>query len=375
MMLKDARADPLSPSPQPPHHDRDRAKEVKEFDESKTGVKGLVDSGISTIPRIFIHPPHTLPNDSDPAVDPTFQIPTVDLQSIHGDRRMEIVGQIRRASETWGFFQMVNHGIPDGVLEKMIESVVSFNELPKEEKKVFYTRDLKKKVRFNSNFDLYQSRAANWRDSLYCAMAPDPPNADELPPVCRDITLEYSQHVTRVGNTLFELFSEALGLDKDHLIGMGCTEGHIILSHYYPACPEPHLTIGTSPHSDSDFVTLLLQDHIGGLQIRYQHHWVDVTPVTGALVVNIGDLLQLISNGRFKSVEHRVLANQTGPRVSVACFFTTHFHPSTKLYGPIKELLSDENPPKYKETTIRDYLTHYYGVGLDGKTALNHYRL
>lgn len=74
-------------------------------------------------------------------------------------------------------------------------------------------------------------------------------------------------------------------------------------------------------------------------------------------------------------MEHRVLANRVGPRVSVACFFTTHFHPSTKLYAPIKELLSDENPPKYKETTIRDYLTHFYRVGLDGKTALDHYRL
>lgn len=85
--------------------------------------------------------------------------------------------------------------------------------------------------------------------------------------------------------------------------------------------------------------------------------------------------LQLISNGRFKSVEHRVLANQVGPRVSVACFFSTGLHPSTKLYGPIKELLSDENPSKYKETTTRDYLTHYLGVGLAGKTALDHYRL
>ncbi|XXG45502.1 hypothetical protein AAC387_Pa02g0571 [Persea americana] len=338
-------ADPPSP---PPHYDR--AKEVKEFDESKTGVKGLVDSGISTIPRIFLHSPHTLPNGSNTTADPTLRIPTVDLQGVHVDRRMEIVGEIGRASEKWGFFQMVNHGIPDGVLEMMMESVVSFNELPKEEKMVFYTRDLKKKVRFNSNFDLYQSRAANWRDSLLCVMAPDPPNVDELPPVCRDITLEYSKHITKLGNTLFELLSEALGLGKDHLIGLGCTEGHVIVSHYYPACPEPHLTIGTSPHSDTDFVNVLLQDHIGALQVRYQQHWVDVTPVPGALVVTLEIFFSLS-----QTEDLRVL--------SIECW---------RIRLDRGYLWHASSP---QETTTRDYLTHYYGVGLDGKTALDHYRL
>jgi isopenicillin N synthase-like dioxygenase len=85
---------------------------------------------------------------------------------------------------------------------------------------------------------------------------------------------------------------------------------------------------------------------------------------------------QLISNDRFKSAEHRVLANNVGPRVSVACFFSTHFHPaSTRLYGPVKELLSDGNPPLYRQTLVRDFIAYYYSRGLDGKSAIEHFRL
>ena len=104
--------------------------------------------------------------------------------------------------------------------------------------------------------------------------------------------MEYSEEVRKLGIIPFELLSEALGLKPDHLIGMDCAKGHVILGHYYPPCPEPELTMGTTKHSDPDFLTLLLQDHIGGLQIQYQNHWIDVPPVPGALVVNIGDLLQ-----------------------------------------------------------------------------------
>lgn len=104
--------------------------------------------------------------------------------------------------------------------------------------------------------------------------------------------LEYSKEVKKLGNLLFELLSEALDLNPDHLNALGCTEGHALLSHYYPACPEPEKTLGGSKHADYGFLTVLLQDSMGGLQVVYGNEWVDVPPVRGALVVNIGDLLQ-----------------------------------------------------------------------------------
>ncbi|KAJ6318723.1 hypothetical protein OIU76_014142 [Salix suchowensis] len=104
--------------------------------------------------------------------------------------------------------------------------------------------------------------------------------------------------------------------------------------------------MGTTKHADSGFLTLLLQDQIGGLQVLYENQWIEVTPMPGALVVNVGDLFQLISNDQFISATHRVVAKNVGPRTSVECFFRQHLLPETlRLYGPIKELLSEEIPP------------------------------
>ncbi|KAI4312107.1 hypothetical protein MLD38_036959 [Melastoma candidum] len=160
--------------------------------------------------------------------------------------RLEAVSRVRNAAREVGFFQVVNHEIGRDILEGML------------------------------------SKYANWRDTLICLMTPEELDPKELPPVywknlimarphrisrfCRDIVVEYSEQVKALGRTLFQLLSEALGLEPNHLANMGCDKWQAILCHYYPCCPEPDLIMGTTRHSDPDFLTVLIQDHIGGLE-------------------------------------------------------------------------------------------------------------
>ncbi|XP_061983890.1 1-aminocyclopropane-1-carboxylate oxidase homolog 3-like isoform X1 [Populus nigra] len=271
----------------------DKESQIKAFDDTRAGVKGLIDNGITKIPKIFVHDKRSdVSSDSDQSA----AVPLIDLEGIDEDRsqRAKVVEGVREACAEWGFFQVVNHGIPVSVLEEMISGVARFHEQDSEVKKEWYSRDYTRKVLYNSNFDLYQAPAANWRDTLSCAMAPRQPNPRDLPHVCRDIMIDYSNKVMVLAQRLFELLSEALGLDPNYLKDIHCAEGLFFLGHYYPACPEPDLTFGTSSHSDSSFLTVLLQDQIGGLQVLHENQWVDVNPIPGALVINLGDMLQRV---------------------------------------------------------------------------------
>ncbi|CAI0559053.1 unnamed protein product [Linum tenue] len=359
--------------------DFDRKAALQSFDDSRSGVKGLVEAGVTKIPSIFLHSQHNAVSTKSTTGETSPVIPTVDLQGIDvdPDLRRQVIWQVRDACRRCGFFQVINHGIPSLLLDKIIQGVKDFHEQDTEVRKWFYTRDFANKtVTYNCNFDFYQSPAANWRDTISCVTAPRPPNPQELPPVCGEIMVDYSNQVMGLARKLFELVSAALGLSPDYLNNIGCSEGLMLLGHYYPACPEPDLTMGTSSHTDSSFLTVLLQDQMGGLQVLCDDQWVDVKPTTDALVINLGDMLQLISNDEFKSSQHRVLAKSIGPRVSVACFFRQQLHPeNSRVYGPIKELISDGNPPVFRETTVKEFVDHYYAKGLNGISAVEHFRV
>ncbi|KAI5649486.1 hypothetical protein M9H77_35491 [Catharanthus roseus] len=357
-------------------------RELKAFDETKAGVKGIVDTGITKIPRIFIDQPKNLDRISVCRGKSDIKIPVINLNGLssNSEIRREIVEKIGEASEKYGFFQIVNHGIPQDVMDKMVDGVRKFHEQDDQIKRQYYSRDrFNKNFLYSSNYVLIPGIACNWRDTMECIMNSNQPDPQEFPDVCRDILMKYSNYVRNLGLILFELLSEALGLKPNHLEEMDCAEGLILLGHYYPACPQPELTFGTSKHSDSGFLTILMQDQIGGLQILLENQWIDVPFIPGALVINIADLLQLITNDKFKSVEHRVLANKVGPRISVAVAFgiktQTQEGVSPRLYGPIKELISEENPPIYKEVTVKDFITIRFAKRFDDSSSLSPFRL
>lgn len=168
----------------------DRKSELKAFDDTKAGVKGLVDAGLTKIPRIFNCQQFIFQHSSKTASD-QHNIPVIDLKGNLEVSSFEadIIDRVRNACENWGFFQLINHGIPINIMDETLNGVRRFHEQDTEAKKQLYTRDLSKKVQYVSNFDLYQAGAANWRDSFVTFMAPDPPSSEELPDVCRYVVI------------------------------------------------------------------------------------------------------------------------------------------------------------------------------------------
>ncbi|KAJ4973577.1 hypothetical protein NE237_006751 [Protea cynaroides] len=353
----------------------DRAKELKQFDDSKMGVKGLVDSGITSIPRFFIHPPEYLPCTASVAapLPASIIIPTIDLSGFESDRRSIIVDRIRDASSKLGFFQVTNHGIPFEIIDRTIAGIKAFNEQPQEIKVLHYNRDMGCSVSYSSNYDLYISKAASWRDTITVNWGPNI-DISEIPEICRSELVEWYREVQRLGETLMEMLSEGLGVERERLKALSCTKGTTVVGNYYPPCPQPDMTLGFASHTDIVALTMLVQDQVGGLQIKHGKHWVDAKPVPNAIVINIGDLLQILSNEAYRSVEHRVLANHLRqPRISVAIFF----NPSKgeDFYGPLPELISPDKPALYRPFTLSEYLIKFYSKELGDKSFLSNFQI
>ena len=116
--------------------DHDREKELKAFDDTKAGVKGLVDTGIVKIPQMFVIPIDELSSETSYSGSTHLHIPVIDLKDIHegGAQREQVVEEIKRVSETLGLFQIVNHGISEDVMDDMIKGIHRFHEQPTEVK-------------------------------------------------------------------------------------------------------------------------------------------------------------------------------------------------------------------------------------------------
>ncbi|KAL3503982.1 hypothetical protein ACH5RR_033823 [Cinchona calisaya] len=169
-----------------------------------------------------------------------------------------------------------------------------------------------------------------------------------------EATEEYSRHLHKVVDELLRSLSLGLGLEGHELKdAVGGNELVFNLKiNYYPPCPCPDLVLGVPSHTDMSALTILVPNEVQGLQAFQDGHWVDVNYIPNALVVHIGDQIEILSNGRCKSMLHRSTVNKDKTRMSWPVFVEP---PADHHVGPHRKLINEQNPSKYKTKKFSDY--------------------
>lgn len=292
-------------------------------------------------------------------------IPLIDLSALnapHADADLaRLVSEIGDASQKWGFFQVINHGVPLEYREKIELASRKFFALPKKEKlKVgrdevnplgYYDTEHTKNVRdWKEVFDFSLKNPT----FIPVSHEPDDQGVRELtnqwpqnPPELREVFEEYAHEVEKLAFNLVGLIALSLGLPKDRFDGFFEDQTTFIRLNHYPPCPSPHLALGVGRHKDGGALTILAQDDVGGLEVKRKTdgEWILVKPTPNAYIINVGDIIQVWSNDKYESVEHRVCVNSEKERFSIPFFFNPAHHTWVE---PLEELINEQNPSKYK---------------------------
>lgn len=324
-------------------------------------VKYLREVGVKKLPSRFILPEAKRPNDDTVAsTAQQHDLPVIDLSILEGPDRLQVVSAIGRACQETGIFQVTNHGVEESLISEMLRVASEFFELPVEEMNKFISEDMMKAVRYGTSFNHLKDRVFCWRDFLkhYChpldKMLPLWPSN---PSDYRSVVSAYSKEVRRLGLRIMSAVVESLGLPHNKYVvenGFSDDSSQVMVLNYYPACPEPELTLGIPPHTDYGCITLLSQDSVGGFQLRHDGQWKAVRPLSNSFIVNIGDHIEILSNGRYRSVVHRAVVNSEKSRISVATLMSL---PLEAKIGPAPELIDEHHAALYRETDFAEFMS------------------
>ncbi|XP_028794861.1 feruloyl CoA ortho-hydroxylase 1-like [Neltuma alba] len=336
------------------------------------GVKGLSDMGLKTLPKQYVQPLEERPSSFKVVPHDHLQQYSIPIIDMANWEHPDVADAICDAAEKWGFFQVVNHGVPLQVLQNVQAATYRFFELPPHEK-IKYSKEYSpsNNVRYGSSFSPEKEKALEWKDYISLFFVSEDEVATTWPPACRDETLEYMKKTETVIKRLLKVLMKRLNVKeidetKESLL-MGSKRINL---NYYPICPNPDLAVAIGRHSDVSTLTILFQDKTGGLYVRANDGsklWIHMPPVSGALVINIGDALQIMSNGRYKSVEHRVTANGGKVRVSVPIFVNPK---PSDVIGPLPEVVASGETALYKNVLYSDYVKHFFRKAHDGKQTI-----
>ena len=271
-------------------------------------------------------------------------VPLIDIAPLVTDSpgKESVARQIGTACRTHGFFYITGHGVPED-LQNQLESV----------SKTFFAMDESEKMKIRMALagkawrgffpigDELTSGKPDIKEGLYFGQEldnSDPGVKQGLPmhgsnlfpaalPEMHAIVLNYMKALTQVGHTLMEGIALSLGLDDSYFYtkytGKPLTLFRIF--HYPTTAHSDETAWGVGEHTDYGVLTILKQDQTGGLQVKSQSKWIDAPPIPGTFVCNIGDMLDRMTRGLYRSTPHRVKNVSNKSRYSFPFFFDPAF--------------------------------------------------
>ncbi|KAJ6797229.1 1-aminocyclopropane-1-carboxylate oxidase 1-like [Iris pallida] len=254
------------------------------------------------------------------------------MAKLKGEERGVTMEVLHDACKNWGFFELANHGISHEFMDRV-------ETLTKE----------------------HYKQCMEHRESTFCLRYLPESNISDIPDLNdehRRVMKDFATELEKLAERLTEQLCENLGIEEGYLKkAFSGSEGPNFGTKVsnYPPCPHPELFKGLGAHTDADGIVLLFKDDRGsGLQLLKDGEWVDVPPMRHT-IVNLGDQLEVITNGEYKSVMHRVLAPTSGNRMSIALFYNPGndavVSPSPALATWRSELAESEVYPSFVSTT------------------------
>jgi isopenicillin N synthase-like dioxygenase len=277
---------------------------------------------------------------------------------------------IRQACVDTGFFYIVNHGVPQPVIDAAMAAAAEFFAHPAEVKRQVAVNKRHRGWHALGGALMYEATKPDHKEffSIGLELPEDDPcvlagqalrGPNQWPafmPGLRPVLSEYYEAIGKAGADLLCAVAASLGIAEDFFVDKYTKRLQRTQMVYYPEHPPQAEAdqFGVAPHTDYGCITLLYQDDSGGLQVRElgSERWIDATPIAGSLVVNVGDLLAHWSNNRFQSTLHRVVNCSGHERYSIATFFD----PTYEARVDPCDLGIDPASSKYPAVAAGDYI-------------------
>ncbi|XP_010538776.1 PREDICTED: leucoanthocyanidin dioxygenase-like isoform X2 [Tarenaya hassleriana] len=325
-----------------------------------TRVESLVNSGIESVPKEYIRPKEELMSIGDIFQEEKNeegpQLPTIDLQAIDSEDetvRRKCMEELRNAAMEWGVMHLINHGIPEDLIERLKKSGEGFFRLPVEEKEKYANDQAAGKIQgYGSKLANNASGQLEWEDYFFHLVFPEDKRDLSLwpktPSDYTEVTSDYAKRLRALAGLEPERLEKEVGGMEELLLQMKI--------NYYPKCPQPELALGVEAHTDVSALTFILHNMVPGLQLFYEGKWVTAKCVPNSIIMHIGDTLEILSNGAYKSILHRGLVNKEKVRISWAVFCEP---PKEKIVlKPLPETVTAESPAKFPPRTFAQHIHH-----------------